>query len=83
MTTETTETTETPEATVETPVKTKRAPRIVKAPKKPFKGYAATEDKTEDGQVIYHKRTGGKGRPAQFVKPKGRYVGLKTYLKSL
>jgi len=53
--------------------------------KKSVKGYVATEARTEDGQVIFHKRTGGKGRPAQFVKPnpKGRYIPLKKYLASL
>ena len=39
--------------------------------------YVATDSKTEDGHVIYHRRIEGqKGRPAQFVKKGGEYVPL-------
>jgi len=36
--------------------------------------YVATDKKTDNGHVIYHLRTGKKGRPARFLKSKGEYV---------
>ena len=41
-------------------------------------GYVATDKKTDNGHVIYHLRTGVKGRPARFLKSKGEYVPYVT-----
>ena len=38
--------------------------------------YVATEKTTEDGKVIFHKRSGGRGRPSRFVLEGDQYVAL-------
>ena len=39
--------------------------------------YAETDKKTSDGRAIFHKVTGKRGRPQQFIKDGDNYVPCK------